>query len=239
LNFHLWLQRLTIKLGSEATTGSEGTEALKGVAKELFTSPERKKTTSTENVSTEKRKKLDLEEGSRDLEESIPRKKAKVDDPLSRIDPSPPLVKERSRELEESIPPKKAKVDDPLSRIDPSPPLVESAFLSGAPEPKTIIESNHTQKQPASKSEVGDLASCVVESGKEDADLKPSAENKNMERDSDLKMFEDENTDTHTHKTSHSNTGYTAKPKKESPEKSNKEAPPKETDLDTILYMLP
>jgi hypothetical protein len=225
LNFHLWLQRLTIKLGSEATTGSEGTEALKGVAKELFTSPERKKTTSTENVSTEKRKKLDLEEGSRDLEESIPRKKAKVDDPLSRIDPSPPLVKERSRELEESIPPKKAKVDDPLSRIDPSPPLVESAFLSGAPEPKTIIESNHTQKQPASKSEVGDL--------------KPSAENKNMERDSDLKMFEDENTDTHTHKTSHSNTGYTAKPKKESPEKSNKEAPPKETDLDTILYMLP
>jgi hypothetical protein len=63
---------------------------------------------------------VDLEEGSRDLEESIPRKKAKVDDPLSRIDPYPPLVEEGSRDLEESIPRKKAKVDDPLSRIDPS-----------------------------------------------------------------------------------------------------------------------
>jgi hypothetical protein len=79
------------KQKTEGTTGSEGTEDLKGVAKELFTSPERKKTTSPENVSTEKRKKLDLEEGSHDQEESIPRKKAKVDDPLSRINPSPPL----------------------------------------------------------------------------------------------------------------------------------------------------
>jgi gluconate kinase len=65
--------------------------------------------------------------------------------------------------------------------------------LPGAPELKTITESNHIQKQPAGKSEVGDLASCVVESGKEDDDLKPSAENKKMERGSNLKMFEDEN----------------------------------------------
>jgi hypothetical protein len=125
-------------------------------------------------------------------------------------------------------------VDDPLSRIDPSPPLVESAYLPGAPEPKTITESNHIQKQPAGKSEVGDLASCVVESGKEDNDLKPSAENENMERGSDLKLLEDENTDTDT--TSNSDTGYTAKPKKGWLKKSNREAPPKETDLDTILY---
>jgi hypothetical protein len=222
------------KQKTEGTTGSEGTEDLKGVAKELFTSPERKKTTSPENVSTEKRKKLDLEKGSRDLEESIPRKKVKVDDPLSRIDPSPPLVEEGSRDLEESIPCKKAKVDDPLSRIDPSPPLVESACLPGAPEPKTITESNHSQKQQAGKSKAGDLASCVVEFGKEDDDLKPSAENKNMERGSDLKILEDESTDTDT--ASDSDTGYTAKPKKRSPEKSNKEDPPKETDLDTILY---
>jgi hypothetical protein len=41
-------------------------------------------------------------------------------------------------------------------------------------------------------------------------------------------------TDTNT--TSNSDTGYTAKPRKGSPEKSNKEAPPKETDLDTILH---
>jgi hypothetical protein len=222
------------KQKTEGTTGSEGAEDLKGVAKELFTSPERKKTTSPENVSTEKRKKLELEEGSRDLEESIPRKKAKVDDPLSRIDPTPPLVEEGSCDLEESISRKKAKVDELLSRIDPSPPLVESACLLGAQEPKTITESNHIQKQPAGKSEVGDLASCVVESGKEDNDLKPSAENKNMERGSDLNILEDDNTDTDT--TSDSDTGYTAKPKKGSPEKSNKEAPPKETDLDTILY---
>jgi hypothetical protein len=67
-----------------------------------------------------------------------------------------------------------------------------------------------------------------------DNDLKSSAENKNMERGSNLKILEDENTDTDTK--SHSDTGYTAKPKKGSPEKSNKEAPPKETDLDTILY---
>jgi hypothetical protein len=85
-----------------------------------------------------------------------------VDDPLSRIDPSPPLVEEGLRDLEESIPRKKAKVDDPLSRIDPSPPLVESACLPGAPEPKTITESNHSQKQQAGKSEAGDLASCVM-----------------------------------------------------------------------------
>jgi hypothetical protein len=134
-----------------------------------------------------------------------------MDDPLSRIDPSPPLVEEGSCDVEESIPHKKAKVDDPLSRIDPSPPLVESACLPGAPEPKTITESNHIQKQPAGKSEVGDLASCVVKSGKEDNDLKPSAENKNMERGSDLKIEEDENTDTDT--ASDSDTGYTAKPK--------------------------
>jgi hypothetical protein len=77
-----------------------------------------------------------------------------------------------------------------------------------------------------------------VEFGKEDNDLKPSAENKNMERGSDLKILEDEktDTDTDTDTTSDSDTGYTAKPKKGSPEKSNKEAPPKETDLDTILY---
>jgi hypothetical protein len=87
------------KQKTEGTTGSEGTEDLKGVAKELFTSPERKKTTSPENVSTEKRKKLDPEEESRNLEERIPLKKAKVDDPLSRIDPSPPLVEEGSRAL--------------------------------------------------------------------------------------------------------------------------------------------
>jgi hypothetical protein len=223
------------KQKTEGTTGSEGTKDLKGVAKELFTSPERKKTTSPENVSTEKRKKLDLEEGSCNLEESIPRKKAKVDDPLSRIDPSPPLVEEGSCDLEESIPRKKAKVDDPVSRIDPSPPLVESACLPGAPEPKTITESNHSQKQQAGNSEAGDLASRVVEFGKEDDDLKPSAENKNMERgSSDLKILEDESTD--TDRTSDSDTGYTAKPKKGSPEKSNREAPPKETDLDTILY---
>jgi hypothetical protein len=204
----------------------------------IANSPERKKTTSPANVSTEKRKKLDLEEGSRDLEESTPRKEAKVDDPLFRIDPSPPLVKEGSRDLEESIPRKKAKVDDPLSRIDPSPPLVKSVCLPSAPEPKIITESNHIQKQQAGKSEVGDLASCAVEFGKEDDDLKPSAENKNMERGSDLKILEDEyrDTDTDTDTTSNSETGYTAKPKKGSPEKSNKEAPPKETDLDTILY---
>jgi hypothetical protein len=113
-----------------------------------------------------------------------------VDDPLSRIDPSPPLVEEGSRDLEESIPRKKVKVDDPLSRIDPSPPLVKSTCLPGAAEPKTITESYHIQKQPAAgKSEVGDLASCVVESGKEDNDLKPSAENKNMERGRDLKIL--------------------------------------------------
>jgi hypothetical protein len=203
------------KQKTEGTTGSEGTEALNGVAKELFTSPERKKTSSPENVSTEKRKKLDLEEGSRDLEESIPRKKATVDDPVSRIDPSPSLVEEGSRDLEESIPHKKAEVDDPLSRIDPSPPLAESACLPGAPEPNTITESN--QKQPAGKSEVGDLASCVVESGKEDDDLKPSAENNNLERGSNLKILEDENTDTDTDTTSDSDTGYTAEPKKGSP----------------------
>jgi hypothetical protein len=81
-------------------------------------------------------------------------------------------LEEGSRDLEESIPRKKAKVDDSLSRIDPSPPLVESASLPGAPEPKTT-ESNHIQKQPAGKSEVGDLANCAVESGKEDDDLKP------------------------------------------------------------------
>jgi hypothetical protein len=131
------------KQKTEGTTGSEGTEDLKGVAKELFTSPERKKTSSP----TEKRKKLDLEEGSCDLEESIPCKNMKVDDPRSRIDPSPTLVEEGSRDLEESIPRKKAKVDDPLSRIDPSPPLVESACLPGAPEPKpsqrvTTVRSN-------------------------------------------------------------------------------------------------
>jgi hypothetical protein len=126
-------------------------------------------------------------------------------------------------------------VDDPLSRIDPSPPLVESVCLPSAPEPKTITESNHSQqKQQAGKSEAGDPASCAVKFGKEDGDLKPSAENKNMERGSDLKILEDENTDTDT--TSDSDTGYTAKQKKGSPEKSNKEAPPKETDLDTILY---
>jgi hypothetical protein len=181
-----------------------------------------------------KRKKLDLEEGSCDLEESIPRKKAEVDDPLSRIDPSPPLVEEGSRDLEESIPRKKAKVDDYLSRIDPSPPLVKSACLPVVPEPKTITESNHIRKQQAGKSEVGDLASCVVEFGKEDDDLKPSAENKNMERGSDLKILEDENTDTDT--ASDSDTSYTAEPKKGSPKKSDKEALPKETDLDTILY---
>jgi hypothetical protein len=90
-----------------------------------------------------------------------------VDDPLSRIEPSTPLVEEGSRDLEESIPRKKAKVDDPLSRIDPSPPLVVSACLPYLAEPKTITESYHIQKQPASKSEVGDLACCVVESGKE------------------------------------------------------------------------
>jgi hypothetical protein len=50
-----------------------------------------------------------------------------------------------------------------------------------------------------------------VEFGKEDDDLKPSAENKNMERGSDLKIWEDESTDTDT--TSDSDTGYTAKPK--------------------------
>jgi hypothetical protein len=83
--------------------------------------------------------------------------------------------------------------------------------LPGAPEPKTITESNHGQKQQAGKSEAGDLASCVVEFGKEDDDLKPSAENKNMERGSDLKIWEDESTDTDT--TSDSDTGYTAKPK--------------------------
>jgi hypothetical protein len=64
--------------------------------------------------------------------------------------------------------------------------------------------------------------------------VKPSAKNKNMERGSDLKKLEDESTDTDT--TSDSDTGYTAKPKKGFPKKSNKEAPPKETDLDTILY---
>jgi hypothetical protein len=144
--------------------------------------------------------------------ESIPRKKAKVDDPLSRIDSSPPLAEEGSCELEESIPRKKAKVDDPLSRIVPSPPLVESACLPSAPEPKTIRESNHSQKQQAAKSEAGDLASCVVEFGKEDDDLKPSAENKNMETGGDLKIMEDESTDTDT--TSDSYTGYTEKPKK-------------------------
>jgi hypothetical protein len=107
--------------------------------------------------------------------------------------------------------------------------------LPGAPEPKTVTESNHIQKQPAGKSEVGDLATCcVVNSGKEDDDLKPSAENKNMERGNDLIVLEDENTDTDT--TSDSDTGYTAKPKKGSPEMSNKEAPPKQMDLDTILY---
>jgi hypothetical protein len=83
-------------------------------------------------------------------------------------------------------------------------------------------------------SEAGDLASCVVYFGKEDDDLKPSVENKNMERDSDLKILEDESTDTDT--TSDSDTGYTAKPKKGSPGKSNKEFLPKETDLDTFLY---
>jgi hypothetical protein len=159
-----------------------------------------------------------------------------VDDPLSRIDPSPPLVEEGSRDLEESIPRKKAKVDDFLSRIDPSLPLVESACLPGAPEPKTITESNHSQKEQAGKSEAGALTRCVVEFGKEDDDLKPSAENKNMERGSDLKILEDENTDRDRDTTSDSDTGYTAKPKKGSPGKSNKEAPPKETDLDTILY---
>ncbi len=122
-------------------------------------------------------------------------------------------------------------MDDPLSRIDPSPPLVESACLPGAPEPKTITESNHSQEQQAGKSEAGDMASCVVNFGKEDDDL-----NKNMERGSDLKILEDESTDTDTDTTSDSDTGYTAKPKKGSPEKSNKEAPPKETDLDTISY---
>jgi hypothetical protein len=127
-------------------------------------------------------------------------------------------------------------VDDPLCRIGPSPPPVESACLPGAPEPKTITESNHSQKQQAGKSEAADLASCVVEFGKEDNDLKPTAENKNMERGSDLKILEDESTDTDTDTTSDSGTGYTAKRKKRSPEKSNKEAPPKETDLDTILY---
>jgi hypothetical protein len=55
-----------------------------------------------------------------------------------------------------------------------------------------------------------------------------------MERGSDLKILEDESTDMDT--TSDSDTGYTAKRKKGSPEKSNKDAPPKETDLDTILY---
>jgi hypothetical protein len=81
---------------------------------------------------------------------------------------------------------------------------------------------------------VGDLASCGVESGKENDDLKPSAENGNMETGSHLKSFDDENTDTDT--TSESDTGYMAKTKKGLPKKSNKEAPPKETDLDTILY---
>jgi hypothetical protein len=70
------------KQKTEGTTGLEDTDDLKGVAKELFTSPGRKKTTSPENVSTENRKKVDLDEGSRDLEESNPRKKAKVDDPF-------------------------------------------------------------------------------------------------------------------------------------------------------------
>jgi hypothetical protein len=55
-----------------------------------------------------------------------------------------------------------------------------------------------------------------------------------MEQGSDLKHLEHENTDTDT--TSDSNTSYTAKPKNVSPKKSNKEAPPRETDLDTILY---
>jgi hypothetical protein len=35
-------------------------------------------------------------------------------------------------------------VDDGLSRINPSLPLVESACLSGALEPKTVAESNHS-----------------------------------------------------------------------------------------------
>jgi hypothetical protein len=112
-----------------------------------------------------------------------------VDDPLSRIHPSPPLVERGSRDLEESFPSKKAKVDSPLSRIDPSPPLVESMCLPGAREPKTITESNHIQKQPAGKSEVDDLASCIVESGKEDNDLKQSAEKKNIERGSNMNIF--------------------------------------------------
>jgi hypothetical protein len=89
--------------------------------------------------------------------------------------------------------------------------------LPGAPEPKTITESNHSQKQQAGKSEAGDLASCVVEFGKEDDDLKPSAENNNMERGSDLNILEDESTNTDT--TSDSDTGYMAKPKKGSPKK--------------------
>ncbi len=47
--------------------------------------------------------------------------------------------------------------------------------------------------------------------------------------------MEDENTDTDADTTSDSDTGYTAKPKKGWLKKSNREAPPKETDLDTIL----
>jgi hypothetical protein len=48
------------KQKTEGPTGSEGAEDLKGVAKDLSTSQERKKTTSAENVSTEKRKKVGL-----------------------------------------------------------------------------------------------------------------------------------------------------------------------------------
>jgi hypothetical protein len=114
--------------------------------------------------------------------------------------------------------------------------LPESACLPSAQEPKTIRESNHSQKQQAAKSEAGDLASCVVEFGKEDDDLKPSAENKNMERGSDLKILEDDSTDTDT--TSDSDTGYTAKPKKGSPEKGNKR-PCQKRRTWTLFYMFP
>jgi hypothetical protein len=147
-------------------------------------------------------------------------------------------LEEGSCNLEESIPRKKAKVDDPLSRIDPSQPLVKSACLPGALEPKTITESNHSQKQPAGKSEVGDLASCLVESEKEDHDLKPSAENGNMETDGDLKIMEDENTDTDTdtETTSNSNTDYTAKPKKGRPKRVIKR-PCQKRRTWTLFYM--